>query len=702
MGTSVQVGVVHGGVHVHEGPSEALAVVPQQLPPVPAHFVNRTAEMRLLDSALAECGRQEGRTALALVVGPGGAGKTALVASWCRRMAECFPDGQLYADLGGFSPDGSVAPEQVMGGFVRALGVAPERVPVGLAEQAALFRSLTAGRRVLVMADNAVSAAQVWPLVPASAESMVVVTSRWRLGGVLAEGGCLVEVSALSREHSVALLEQTVDRERVRAEPDQIEALAELCGGLPIALRVAGARLVSRPRWTVSRVVAELADERRRVERLSIGGEVSVAATLDVSYHALSEPAARLYRLVSWHPGPDFGVDVAAAAIQVSVMDSDPILGELVDASLVEEPREDRYRLHDLIRLHARSLSAATDTERERRLAVGRMLAWYLDAAVAADLVVMPLRRRFGPLYDSARDAPSTFASATEALRWLESMRPHLVDAVQVAGEGGLDAVCWQLCEALWALFLQRKHFHDWFATHQVGVEAATRCQDARAEIRMRCQWAMGLLDAGELDNAHEQAVLALELARGSDDDYSEATALEHLGLIARERRQFEPALSYLQAALAIDERTGQRRGAALRWANLGETLLAAGQHAAAVEHLQRARMLLAALPDAYNEAYAISSLGLAYQCAGDLGKAGTYLIEALQAMRVLGARFQQARILTALGHVANEVGDPTRARDYLGEAHYIYTELGSPESDDLRRLIKTLPPTTERPAGDH
>jgi hypothetical protein len=248
-------------------------------------------ELAALDEV---AGQRGGQPALAVLVGPGGVGKTALAVTWGGRQAERYPDGQLYADLCGFSPGTAVSPEAALGAFLRALGVAPERVPPELAEQAALFRTITAGRRLLVVLDNAVSAAQVRPLIPASAACMVVVTSRLRLDGLVSEGARFVDIGPLSQPDAVELVVRAVGRARVADELAEVAELASLCGRLPIALRVASARLASRPRWPVARVVAELGDERSRLRRLSAEGDAPVTALFDWSYRALPEPAAKL------------------------------------------------------------------------------------------------------------------------------------------------------------------------------------------------------------------------------------------------------------------------------------------------------------------------------------------------------------------------------------------------------------------------
>ena len=418
-----------------------------------------------------------------MLVGPGGVGKTGLAVTWGARHADRYPDGQLYADLRGFSPEAAVVPEEALGAFLRGLGVAPERVPLELAEQAALFRTRTAGKRLLVVVDNALSAAQVRPLIPASAGCTVVVTSRLRLDGLGSDGARFVDVTPLSQAQAVELVVRAVGRSRVAGELVEVAELASLCGRLPIALRVAAARLASRPRWQVARVVAELGDERSRLSRLSADGGAPVAAMFDWSYQALPLAAASLYRLLSEFPGASFDVEVAVAAAELTEQAASEGLQTLVDASLLEEIDDDRYRFHDLVRLHGRA-----QREDDRFEVVPRVATWLLDAMTRANMVVIPIRWRVSPVCDRYRDAPAAFGSGREALEWLDGRLPDVLAVLEEAAAQRHDELAWQLCEALWELFLHRKHFQRWLHSHEIGIAAARRRGNVVAESRLRCQ----------------------------------------------------------------------------------------------------------------------------------------------------------------------------------------------------------------------
>jgi hypothetical protein len=289
-GPTVQAGAVHGGVHFHQGNAATAQVpVPRQLLAPPAHFVGREAELAELDRVLTGRGDHGG---LVLITGVGGVGKSALALRWSQRASTRFPSGQLYANLSAFGPAGPAAPGEVLGRFLRSFGVAPERVPADVAEQAGLFRSLTADRQLLVLLDNAVSAAQVRPLLPTSPASVVVVTARWRLGSLISEGARFIPLDPLDEPAATELLRNAVGARRIAEDMASTSSLVLLCGGLPIALSVIGARLAARPRWSVRRIVTELTEEHRLLAGLSTQEDFSVSATFDLSYQDLSAKVA--------------------------------------------------------------------------------------------------------------------------------------------------------------------------------------------------------------------------------------------------------------------------------------------------------------------------------------------------------------------------------------------------------------------------
>lgn len=330
-GSILQAGAIHGGVHIHHAAASAVAV-PRELRPAPAHFTGRDRELAELDR-IAAAGRERDGPAIAVISGPGGVGKSALALRWMHGVAGRFPDGQLYVDLGSPDSDEPVSLSSVRAHLLRAMGVPGELISADVSEAAALFRSITADKRIALLIENPVSAAQIRTVLPASPASAVVVASRWRLGGLALDGAEFLALEPFQARAGAELLARTVGGSR---EPDAMASLVELCGGLPIALAIVGARLVMRPGWSLARVVRDLTDERRRLAALSAEQDVSVHGVFDLSYENLAEPLARAYRWLGVHPGPNFSVDVAAALLDSPVSEASDLLETLVDASLLE------------------------------------------------------------------------------------------------------------------------------------------------------------------------------------------------------------------------------------------------------------------------------------------------------------------------------------------------------------------------------
>jgi predicted ATPase len=392
-GHSVQAGTVHGGVHFHAAQEALRPPPPRQLLAPPADFSGRVVELVRLDELVAASERTEA-PALVVLTGPGGVGKTALALQWAHNSRGRFPDGQLYVDLAGFGGGDPLDPGEALGRFLRALGVPPQQVPAALAEQTALFRSMTAQKSLVLLLDNAYSTAQARVLLPASGRAVVLVTSRSRLVGLMADGARMLSVAPLGEAAAMTMLSRAVGDERVAGEPEQAAKLVTLCGGLPIAVRLTAARLAARSRWSLNRVVAELADEHARLAALSAAGDVSLQASFDLSYRQLPDCPATLYRRLGLHPGREFDLGVCSAVLEGEPTEVEDGLYELVDNNLVEEIAEDRFRFHDLLRLHARHRASLDDPAPVRELTLRRMLEWYLAAAMAADQVLTPYRRR--------------------------------------------------------------------------------------------------------------------------------------------------------------------------------------------------------------------------------------------------------------------------------------------------------------------
>ncbi|MGK5548326.1 tetratricopeptide repeat protein [Streptomyces sp. URMC 127] len=680
---------------------------PRMLPPLTSAFTDRedilAAVTGLLDGR--DGAIAAGAPLIALLAGPAGIGKTAAAVHCARALADRFPDGELYADLRGAAAATAVTPSEVLVRFLHHLGVPPERVPAGEQAQAGLYRERTAGRRMVVLLDNAHGAAQVVPLLTASPGSLVLVTSRHRLPALVRDHGArTVPVGPLSDADSFLLLTRLAGPERVAAQRTHAEAVAVRCGGVPLALCETGARVQVRERLSWESLEREFAavtgglrtygqgqapgmpDDADRPDACGDGGspvEPALLAT-DLSYRDLAPDAARLYRLLGLCPWPDIPVGAAAAAADTGEAEARRLLETLAAAHLLEETGEERYRFHDLVRLHA----------------VRRTVTWYLRLAARADALVVPGRWHLGPAY--ARTAGGsgpgpgfgpgpverTPEAAREALAVLRRERANLAEAVRAAEEHGFDEEAWQLCEAMWGLHL-RLGFHDqWVAAHLRGVEAARRCAtgfgDPRAEGRIRVQLAFGYMGLGRYTEAEAQLTAAAAADERAGHHRGRATATESLGLLCLRQWRYEAAEEHFrQARRALDAIAPDGDGAAdvpradaLLAHHLGRALRGQGRHAEALAQLADALARFRALPgrDLYNEARVRMSIGETHLAAGDPAAARTPLDEALAVMEAEGAVLQRADAAELRARCST---DPQESAPYLRLARSLYEEAG-------------------------
>jgi tetratricopeptide (TPR) repeat protein len=710
-GSAVQARSIHGGVHFSvTQPGPGRMPVPAQLPPATAYFTGRSQELADLQRAGQEYDPVR-RLAVIVVRGAGGTGKTSLASHWLHRISGDYEGGVLYTDLHGHVPDAATPPGEVLAGFLPTLGIPPDRIPQQLEEQAKLYRSLTSGRRMLVLLDNAATAAQVRALLPGPGPaqeqaqereqlpSLVAVTTRWQITGLAMDGARFIELGPLDELSATELLNRMVGAERAVAEAEAVRIVVRLCEGLPLAVCVAGAQLASHTRWPVSRLAAELASEQHRLAALTIAGDLSVRAAFDVSYQVLPATAARMYRLLSLVPAPDFSRALAAATADLLPGEAAGLLDELIGASLLAETGEQRYRFHDLVKLHARG-QAHDDPAPERMAAIARAVGWYLGQAVAADIVIIPGRWRLNPMYERARAAPAAFSGSPEALRWMESELPGLIAAVQAAHDEGMHEQAWQLCEALWGLLTYRKYFRYWIQAHLLGLASAQACGNRCAEARMRIQLGLAYLNLGRLDQAREEFGRALALDRQENHRIGEATALENLGLADLSLGRPDEAIGSFIQAREIFQQIGVPRGAMSMTRHIGEAHRDAGRHEQAVQFLLDARRISAALPDPYNEARCLTSLGQAQLKAGHPEPAVRSLTEALDMMIRLGGHYEQARIRVSLADALVLMDQPGSAHEHLADALAIYSGIGAPEADDIRRQLAGLGSETDADGG--
>lgn len=704
-GAVIQAGAVHGGIHIRsEGSS--LARTPWQLPPL-VRVIDRSVELEALERHRARAAR-EGRSALAAVSGLGGVGKTTVALRWLHTLRPHFPAGQLHADLGAQSPEGPEHPGEILARFLRALGVPAQEVPAMLAERTALYRSLTANQRLVVLLDDAATAAQVRPLLPAGG-SVTAVTSRRRLPGLTVDGCYPVHLEPLAPEAAVELLADTLSDGRVTEQPEDARALVELCAGLPLAVRVAGARLAARPERGITTMVRALAKEHQRLEALAIDGDHNVRAALDLSYQALPPSAARLYRLLGLHPGREFDGSVVAALSgaeqdaaeqdaqerDTEERDATELLEVLHDASLLVDAAGERHRFHDLVRLHATAKAREDESPQERTKAMRRIADHYLASATRAEEIIDPQHRTMARDYGTARVIIADVGPDSEAaLDWMERELPTLMAVIHQARSAGFPTVCWQLADAMWPLFLRRKFYDDWCAAHQEGLAAARELGDAAAECRMLTSGGVGELGAGNPDRALEMFEQAAQLFLNSGDRLGQARTLNYRGLaLHRLGRPNEAAEFFLRATTELPANGDQRAGGLARL-NLADVALATGQAEEAVHHAGVARTTLRGTGDTYNAARAATLLGRAHLVLNRLDQAGELLSSALAALRGMSANYETARTLGSLAEVAERRGQTHLARDRYQEALDLYSSVGrslSDEAEATRHRLRQL-----------
>ncbi|WP_344397213.1 ATP-binding protein [Actinomadura alba] len=685
-GSSVQARSIYGGVQFNVETRSQLPI-PAQLPS-PGFFADRHDEVRDLRQ-LIDRPVSAGHPTLIVISGPGGVGKTTLGLHWLNQIRDEYADGQLFVDLHGFSDGRPMPPSEPLERFLRALGIPAESVPIDLDEQAALFRSLTAGRRLITMLDNAASAAQVRPLLPGPGPALVVVTSRRRMSGLVMEGARFFDVNPLHESGAVELLHHIVGAERIAAEQSEAMSLVALCGRLPLALCASGARLAARRRWPIARVVGELTDETRRLSALSVEDDVSVQAVFDLSYQALPEDAARLYGLLGLHPGADFDTAVAGALAYIGHDESARLLDMLADANLLEEGSEDRYSFHDLVRLHARGKLAETTSGDERQAAFARLVDRYLQTAVSADIAIMPGRWHLGAYYEAERRI--SFPDRAAALAWLELELGNIMAVLRAAHRKGLHEAVWQTCEAMWGLFLLHKHYRQWIEAHEIGVAAARACGDPVAQARMLEALGFAYLNLKDFDAARHHHDLALRLEEEADHPIGEASALEGLGIAELATGGNDRAIELFTRARRIHQRLGRPRGVALMRRHIGEALSGAGRHAEAVEDFSAALRFFEQADEPYHQARTLTSLANSHLSAGRLDDADDVLSRSLLITERSGARHEQAGVHASLAHLAARRGQGGVEREHLHKALAIYTELGAPQAQEVGdRLART------------
>ncbi|MDQ4021408.1 MAG: tetratricopeptide repeat protein [Actinomycetota bacterium] len=711
------------------GPVGLAQVVPAQLPADVQVFTGRSQELADLDRLLARTadttaaagvpGKDSTAVVISAVSGTAGVGKTALALRWAHRVRGEFPDGQLYVNLHGFDPEQPLSAADALAGFLRALGLAGQNIPVEAEERAAAYRSLLDGRRMLIVLDNASSVEQVRPLLPGAPSCVVVVTSRDSLAGLVARHSARrLDLDLLPLEDAVALLAALIGG-RVQVEPEAAATLARLCARLPLALRVAAELAAARPTISLAQLVDELADEQQRLELLDAGGDArtAVRGVLSWSYQHLPATAARAFRLIGLHPGPDFDPHAVAALANTSLDQAQQMVDLLGRAHLIQVPRPGHYGMHDLLRAYATWLAGVEDSEAEQQGGLTRLFDHYLATAAAAMDTLIPAERHRRPRIPPPATPIPPMPDRATARAWLDTERVTLAAVSAYTAARGWLSHTTRLSTTLYRYLDAGGHFPDGLTIHTHALHAARDTDEPAAEADALLNLGHIYWQQGHYGQAAEHLQQALTLASQIGDRVGETNALLNLGIVDRRQGDYQQAADHCQQALTLASQIGDRHGEANALDNLGTIYQRQGHYQQAADHHQQALALFREIGDRHGEANTLLDLGTAYRRQGHYHQAADHhqqslalfremgdqhgescarnrVGETLVAMRQLdqaltqhtaalalatqiGDRYEQARAHNGLAHTHQVTGDVDQALAHQTAALALATQIG-------------------------
>lgn len=676
------------------------SAVPRQLPVDILRFTGRKRYLADLRNGL-ESGEPPA-AAITVIEGTAGVGKTALAVHFGHKIAHGFPDGQLYLDLRGYAPTAPLTTAEALGWLLRSLGLPAEQIPIDEQEQAALYRSVLAGKRLLVVLDDARGAAQVRPLLPAGPGCLVVITSRTTLTAL--DGARHLHLDMLTEDEALALLAKLTGDDRVRQEPDAASRVITLCARLPLAVRIAGARLAARPHWTIAALVDRMTDEQRRLDELEVGDR-AVRASFAVTQQALATSAdpidrraARTFRLLGVLDWLEISVPVAAALLDLPQHDTREALERLLDAHLLDSTAPGRYHTHDLLRIYAREAARNEEPEPVREAALRRALVTYLAAAEQATLLLTSIPHDAGAECTSPPHGGFTLPTPADAAAWVGAEQVNLVAAArQAAANKSTAALAVRLTASLTLPFEIRGHWRELVALRELAASTARQLADRRGEA-LACQdLGFAYTRFGRVDEAITAVRRALRIWREIGDRRGEPRALKYLGFAYFEQNRMDEAITCHQQALAICRDIDDRYGQAGALNALGLDYQRLGRFAEAIGCHDEALALNRAIGNRYGEASALGNLGWANLRAGELDQAVAGHQGALHLARAIGNDYQEAESLWGLGQVQQARGRLDEARGYWDQALTILHDLRAltaAAADTLRR--QPIPDTPE------
>jgi tetratricopeptide (TPR) repeat protein len=629
---------------------------------------------------------------IAAVSGTAGVGKTTLAVRWAHRVAARFPDGQLYVNLRGFDPGGlALEPSEAIRGFLEAFGVPVARIPVDLGAQAGLYRSVLAGRRVLVVLDNARDVEQVRPLLPGSPGCAVIVTSRSHLTGLVAADGAYgLTLGLLPAADARDLLARRLGPARVTREPAAVDEIIAGCARLPLALTVAAAGAAASPDFPLAVFAAELRDATRALDPFQ-GGDLAtdVRAVFSWSYRALTAGAAQLFRLLGLHPGPDIALAAAASLAGIERGQARARLAELTRAHLLTEHAPGRYAWHDLLRAYAAEQAHAQDSQEVRAAAVHRVLDHYLHTARSAAILMEP--PHFDVLALPAPQPGTTLnepATAEGAMAWFSAEHQGLVAAIRVAGPAGHGRHAWQLAWTLSTFFLRMGSWTDHAVAQQAGLDAAVHLGDVSGEAHAIHGLALGYARSGRFAEAYPVFLDSLRRFEKIGDLVSQARIHVSLAWLSEREQRPADALRHAQESFDLFGAAGHRPGQAMSLNDIGYCHALLGQYAQAIECCERALTAIRLAGEPHWEAATWDSLGYIHHQLGDHDQAIACYERSVAMWRDLADRFNEADTLDQLGNVQRSAGDLGAARLTWTRALDIFDEIDHPDGDQLRAKL--------------
>jgi DNA-binding SARP family transcriptional activator/Tfp pilus assembly protein PilF len=652
-----------------------------------ADFTGRREEMRQLLAGITDGGQETTAVVVEAVDGMAGVGKTTIAVHCAHQLADRYPDGQLFIDLHGHTADHTrTDPLTALGTLLRALGVGSEHIPADLDGRAALWRAELADRRVLLVLDDAADTAQIRHLLPGTARCLALITSRRQLLDL--EAARVLSLDVLPHKDAVAMFTGIVGERRAAADGEAVDEVVRLCGYLPLALRIAAARLRTRPAWTVRYLADRLAQGQRRLAELMVGDR-NVAAAFTLSYQSLTPDQQRMFRVLGLHPGPDFDAHVAAALADISPDRADELLESLVDVHLLDQPNPRRYRFHELVGHHARSTVNDEESEPRQRQSVLRLVDYYLHTAYTGDRLVYPHRPpiTLSPSVTSRDPHPLGAESAT--LAWFDTEFPGLLGAHRLAVEHGWHTHVWQLAWALTGFCTRRGYFRHYLAIWTAGLAAAELLGDPAAQAHAHRFLAHACVRLRELDEALIHAQQALALTEQIGDVPNQGHIHYTLADLAARQGDDEQALTHAVTALnlfqSLDNPVWQ-----------ADALNTAGWYHARLGHYPQARSCCEQALDLHREhrdrdgeASTIDSLGYIALQAGEHARALDYYRDALALRRELSHSYDQADNLAALGEVHAALGNPDDSTAALREALDLYrAQRRTAAADRIERLL--------------